>query len=307
MKKETKQLTAFNSVSELNAALGLPGPLHPLITLNFYKDIRPDWCKLGGPMMMNLYKISYKTNFTGKFRYGQHYYDFDNGGMCFTSPNQVMLIEQEEQDFGGFSLVIHPDFFRNYSLGKNIKNYGFFSYSASEALHLSEKERETIFSIVKMIQDELESPIDQFSQDVIISQIELLLHHSNRFYNRQFITRKAVNNDMLTELEALLADYFDTGKAFNSGLPTVQDIADKLQVSPRYLSDMLRSLTGQSAQQHIHNKLIDKAKEILSTSNLTIAEIAFRLGFEHPQSFNKLFKQKTNQSPVAFRQSFLQN
>lgn len=307
MKKETKQPAVFNSLTELNAALGLPRPLHPLISLNYYKNMEPDWARIEGPMTMNLYKISYKTGFTGRFRYGQHYYDFDGGGMCFTSPNQVMIIDREEPDYGGFALMIHPDFLRNYPIGKNIKNYGFFSYSASEALHLSEKERDMIFAIIKMIQDELESPIDQFSQDVIISQIELLLHHSNRFYNRQFITRKAANNDMLTKLETLLGDYFDTEKALLSGLPTVQDIADRLQVSPRYLSDMLRSLTGQSAQQHIHNKLIDKAKEILSTSNLTIAEIAYQLGFEHPQSFNKLFKQKTNQSPVAFRQSFLQN
>ncbi len=307
MKKETKPPTVFNSVTELNTALGLPKPLHPLISLNHYMDMKPDWSRVEGPMAMNLYKISYKSGFTGRFRYGQHYYDFDEGGMCFTSPNQVMIIDKDDQDYSGFALMIHPDFLRNYPLGKNIKNYGFFSYSASEALHLSEKERDMIFAIMKMIQDELESPIDQFSQDVIISQIELLLHHSNRFYNRQFITRKAANNDMLTNLETLLGDYFDTEKSLHSGLPTVQDIADQLQVSPRYLSDMLRSLTGQSAQQHIHNKLIDKAKEILSTSNLTIAEIAYQLGFEHPQSFNKLFKQKTNQSPVAFRQSFLQN
>ncbi|HTI58073.1 helix-turn-helix transcriptional regulator [Mucilaginibacter sp.] len=307
MKKENKQPHVFNSVSELNQALGLPGPLHPLVGINYYKDMKPDWNRLGGGMVMNLYKISYKTNYTGKFKYGQNYYDFNEGGLCFTSPNQVMVVDEEDQDYGGFSLLIHPDFLRNYQLAKTIKNYGFFSYSASEALHLSEKEKETIFGIIKMIQDELELPIDQFSQDVIVTQIELLLNYSNRFYNRQFITRKAANNDLLTELEDLMTAYFDTEKASMSGLPAVQDIANQLNVSPRYLSDMLRSHTGQSAQQHIHNKLIEKAKEILSTSNLTIAEIAYRLGFEHPQSFNKLFKRKTNQSPVAFRQSFLQN
>jgi len=307
MKKETKQPHVFNSVSELNHALGLPRPLHPLVSLNYYKDMKPDWNKIGGAMTMNLYKISYKSDFTGRFKYGQHFYDFNEGGLCFTSPNQVMIVDEGDQDYGGFSLMIHPDFLRNYPLGKTIKNYGFFSYSAFEALHLSEKEKETIFGVIKMIQDELELPIDNLSQDVVVAQIELLLHYSNRFYNRQFITRKAANNDLLTELETLLADYFDTEKALQTGLPTVQDIADQLQVSPRYLSDMLRSLTGQNAQQHIHNTLIEKAKEILSTSTLTIAEVAYRLGFEHPQSFNKLFKQKTNQSPVAFRQSFLQN
>jgi len=307
MKKETKQPRVFNSLSELNQALGLPRPLHPLVSLNYYKDMKPDWASIENGMIMNMYKISYKSDFTGRFKYGQHFYDFNEGGMCYISPNQVILIDEKEQDYGGFSLMIHPDFLRNYPLGKQIKNYGFFSYTSAEALHLSEKEKETIFGIIKMIQDELELPIDQFSQDVIITQIELLLNYSNRFYNRQFITRKAANNDLLTELEDLMAGYFDTEKASLAGLPTVQDIAGQLNVSPRYLSDMLRSHTGQNAQQHIHNKLIEKAKEILSTSNLTIAEIAYRLGFEHPQSFNKLFKQKTNQSPVAFRQSFLQN
>jgi AraC-like DNA-binding protein len=307
MKKETKQPRVFNSISELNQALGLPKPLHPLVSLNYYKDMKPDWSRFEGGMIMNLYKISYKSNFTGRFKYGQHFYDFNEGGMCFVSPNQVMLIDEGEQDYGGFSLMIHPDFLRNYSLGKLIKNYGFFSYTSAEALHLSEKEKDTIFGVIKMIQDELELPIDQFSQDVIIAQIELLLHYSNRYYNRQFITRKAANHDLLTRLEILLTEHFDTRKAMENGLPTVQDVAGQLQVSQRYLSDMLRSLTGQNAQQHIHNKLIEKAKEILSSSNLSVAEIAYQLGFEHPQSFNKLFKQKTNQSPVAFRQSFLQN
>jgi AraC-like DNA-binding protein len=203
--------------------------------------------------------------------------------------------------------MIHPDFLRNYTLGKQIKSYGFFSYTSAEALHLSEKEKESIFGVIKMIEDELALPIDQFSQDVIVAQIELLLHYSNRYYNRQFITRKAANHDLLTRLDELLTEHFDTKKAMENGLPTVQDVAAQLQVSQRYLSDMLRSLTGQNAQQHIHNKLIEKAKEILSSSNLSIAEIAYKLGFEHPQSFNKLFKQKTSQSPIAFRLSFLQN
>ena len=307
MKKETKQPRVFNSVSELNHALGLPKPLHPLISLNYYKDMKPEWSSIENGMIMNLYKISYKTNFTGRFKYGQHFYDFNEGGMCFISPNQVILVDEEEQDYGGFSLMVHPDFLRNYPLGKQIKNYGFFSYTSAEALHLSEKEKESIFSVIKMIGDELALPIDQFSQDVIVSQIELLLHYSNRYYNRQFITRKAANHDLLTRLDMLLTEHFDTRKAMENGLPTVQDIAAQLQVSQRYLRDMLRSLTGQNAQQHIHNKLIEKAKEILSSSSLSIAEIAYQLGFEHPQSFNKLFKQKTNQSPVAFRSSFLQN
>ena len=189
-------------------------------------------------------------------------------------------------------------------MGKNIKNYGFFSYDIHEALHLSEKEKSIILNIFKNIEDELQSSIDDFSQDVIIAQAELILNYSNRFYKRQFITRKAVSNDILAAAENLLNDYFNKETALMKGLPTVQWLAEQLHVSPHYLSDMLRSLTGQNAQQHIHNKLIEKAKDVLSTSNVSVAEVAYQLGFEHPQSFNKLFKRKTSLSPLEFRQSF---
>jgi len=253
--------------------------------------------------LLNFYKISYKTGLRGKIRYGQNYYDFDEGGMVFTSPNQLMAAE-DDAEYKGYTLLIHPEFLRNYPLAKNIKNYGFFSYAANEALHLSEKEKSIILNIFKNIEDELQSTIDDFSQDVIIAQIELILSYSNRFYKRQFITRKAANHDLLAKLEKLLNDYFNKETALMKGVPTVQYVAEELHVSPHYLSDMLRTLTGQNAQQHIHNKLIEKAKEILSISNLSVAEVAYQLGFEHPQSFNKLFKQKTKLSPLQFRQSF---
>ena len=191
-----------------------------------------------------------------------------------------------------------------YPLAKKIKQYGFFSYSANEALHLSDKEKATIISIFKIIDEELNSRIDDFSQDVMISQIELLLNYANRFYKRQFITRKAVSNDLLQKLEEILDEYFNGEKSLSQGIPTVQYLSEKLNISPSYLSDMLRSLTGQNAQQHIHHKLIEKAKETLSTTNLSVSEVAYGLGFEHPQSFSKLFKTKTNLSPLEFRRSF---
>ena len=215
-----------------------------------------------------------------------------------------MLATTDDTEYLGYTLLIHPDFISNYPLGKNIKNFGFFSYAVHEALHLSEKEKLIVLTIFKNIEDELQSTIDDFSQDVIIAQIELLLNYSNRFYKRQFITRKAVSNGLLAKSEDLLNDYFNNETALMKGLPTVQYLAEQLNVSPRYLSDMLRSLTGQNAQQHIHNKLIEKAKEILSVSNLSVAEVAYQLGFEHPQSFNKLFKRKTNLTPIEFKQSF---
>jgi len=303
VKKEEPGPHQFNSISDLHRMLGLPKPLHPLVSLVDNTHIAIDKDQLPPSFLLNFYKISYKTGLRGKIRYGQNYYDFDEGGMVFTSPNQLMATE-DDAEYKGYTLLVHPDFIRNYPLGKNIKNFGFFSYAANEALHLSDKEKSVILNIFKNIQDELQSAIDDFSQDVIIAQIELILNYSNRFYKRQFITRKSANSDLLSKLEMLLNDYFNKETALMKGLPTVQYLADELHVSPHYLSDMLRTLTGQNAQQHIHHQLIEKAKEILSASNLSVAEIAYQLGFEHPQSFNKLFKRKTNLSPLQFRQSF---
>lgn len=296
-------LHQFNSISDLHRVLGLPKPLHPLVSLIDNTTIRIDQHQFPSSFLLNFYKISYKNGLSGKIKYGQNYYDFDEGGMFFSSPNQLLAIE-DDAEYVGHTLLIHPDFIRNYPLAKTIKNFGFFSYDTHEALHLSDKEKSIIFSIFKNMEDELQSTIDEYSQDVIVTQIELLLNYSNRFYKRQFITRKAVNNDLLAKSETLLSNYFNQETTLMNGLPTVQYLAEQLHVSSRYLSDMLRSLIGQNAQQYIHHQLIDKAKEMLSTSNLSVAEVAYKLGFEHPQSFNKLFKRKTNASPLEFRQSF---
>ena len=162
-----------------------------------------------------------------------------------------------------------------------------------------DKEKKVIFAIFEAMLMELENNIDHFSHDVMIAQLDLLLNYSNRFYHRQFLTRKIQHNDIICQMNTYISTTFNT----SSHLPTVQEVADHLQISPRYLSDMLKSLTGMSTQQHIHHQLIEKAKEILTTTDATIAEIAYQLGFEHPQSFNKLFRQKTNTSPLAFRKS----
>lgn len=304
MKKEIKPPYLFNSISELHQALGLPKPMHPLVSLVDYGTIKTDTSDISKGMILNFYKVSYKKNFKGKIRYGQSYYDFDEGGLSFISPQQLITAVEEEADYGGYTLLIHPDFIRSHPLGRNIKNYGFFSYSVSEALYLSDKEKEIIIGVFQNIAHELSSSIDHFSQDLLISQIEVLLNYSKRFYNRQFITRKTASNDQLSKFEELLSGYFDKEETLLTGLPTVQYLSDQMNVSPRYLSDMLRSLTGQNTQQHIHSKLMEKAKELLSTGNLSVAEIACKLGFEHPQSFNKVFKQKTKVSPIEFRQSF---
>lgn len=255
--------------------------------------------------MYNFYSVCIKKDFRGKMKYGQHYYDFDHGVMTFFSPGQVLsTVTEEERACVGWWLVFHPDYIRHSALGQKLKNYGYFSYAVNEALHVSEKEEALITNLMQQIDQEYRSIIDGFSQDVIISHIELLLNYCNRFYNRQFITRKNASNDLLVKLEDLLTDYFNSGKVQEFGLPTVQYISDALAISPNYLSDMLRSLTGQNTQQHIHTKLIEKAQEILTTTSLSVSEIAYQLGFEYPQSFSKLFKNKMNISPLEFRQSF---
>ncbi len=294
---------SFATISELHKALGLPGPLHPLVSVVNYADIKLPDEDIPKILLLNFYKVSFKFNFTGKIRYGQGYYDFNDGGLCFYSPNQTISSAEENSDYSGYTLLFHPDFIRRYPLAVKIKSYGFFSYAASEGLFISERERQTISSVFENIIAELNSPIDEFSQDVVVSHIEVLLNYSSRFYKRQFVTRKPVSHDLLVKMEQVMDQYFTRDEGLSMGLPTVEFLAGQLNMSPRYLSDMLRSLTGQNAQQHIHQKLIEKAKELLTASSLTIAQIAFQLGFEHPQSFNKLFKQKTNFTPKEYKES----
>ncbi|MDP9961653.1 helix-turn-helix domain-containing protein [Chryseobacterium lathyri] len=304
MKKDKNIPYNYNSLTELHRMLGLSKPLHPLISLFDNTNRKIDYSNIADLRTSAFYKISYKSNLTGQLKYGQHYYDFDEGGLFFVSPNQVTANSDNNGDHSGYTLLIHPDFLLTYPLANKIKQYGFFSYSTDEALHLSDKEKDTIISIFKNIDEELQSRIDDFSQDVMISQIETLLNYSNRFYKRQFITRKQANNDLLQKMEGILEGLFKDENLAIQGIPTVQHLSENLHLSPSYLSDMLRSLTGQNAQQHIQNRIIEKAKEKLSTSNLSISEIAYELGFEYSQSFSRLFKAKTSQSPQEFRASF---
>jgi AraC family transcriptional regulator, transcriptional activator of pobA len=299
MKKEENSFYKFESLTDFHRMFGLQKPLHPMISFIDIKEIKILPKELPTSIVLNFYKIAYKMNTCGKAKYGQNYYDFGEGGLVFTSPNQIFESPTSNQASGNL-LLIHPDFFLTYPLAKKIKEYGFFSYAANEALYLSDKEKGTILSIFNIINDELESRIDDFSQDVIVSQIELLLN----FYKRQFITRKVANNDYLRKLEKILDDYFNNEELMMKGIPTVQYLSEHLHISSSYLSDMLRSLTGQNAQQHIHNKLVEIAKEKLSASNLSVSEIAYQLGFEFPQSFSRLFKTKTKLTPIEFRQTF---
>jgi AraC family transcriptional activator of pobA len=297
----------IKTISEYHQVMGLPKPEHPLIAVVNFESIKHLPQNKSVSLVFDFYSISLKRNFNAKFKYGQQEYDFDEGIMFFISPGQVFGIElnkQEDLRHTGWMLLIHPDFLWNTPLAKIMKQYEYFNYSVNEALFLSEKEEATIISIMQNIQQEYHSNIDNFSQNIIIAQLELLLTYSERFYHRQFITRKIANHRLLDRLEDTLTAYFNSDDLTKKGLPTVQYVAEALNVSPGYLSGSLKTLTGQSTQQHIHDKLMERAKEKLSTTGLTVSEIAYELGFEHPQSFSKLFKTKTNLSPLEFRHSF---
>ena len=298
----------LKTISDLHRFNNLSSPEHPLISLIDYGKINPRPTNNELKWVQEFYTLSIKRNVAGKYRYGQESYDFDEGLMTFFSPEQVITVQLIEEDLNanpsGLILAIHPDFLFGTSLAMNIKKYPFLNYSVREALFLSEKEENIVYGLFQNIKAEYQANLDQFSQQIIISQLELLLNYAERFYQRQFLTRKISNHQILDKLEKLLDDSFSKDKVLDRGLPSVQDIARSLNLSPDYLSSLLKSLTGQTTQQHIHHKLIEKAKVKLSTTDLSVSEIAYELGFEHSQSFSKLFKSKTKQTPVAFRNSF---
>jgi AraC-like DNA-binding protein len=298
----------FKSISEFHEFRHLPKPQHPLIsiidveTVGHLDDDEPTG------LIFDFYAISVKRMHNIKVKYGQHPFDFNEGIMSFMSPGQVFSIavdnKEEQVKKSGWVIYIHPDFIWNTPLAKNINQYDFWDYSLHEGLFLSEKEEAIVIAIIKNIEQEYHSNIDKFSKSIIISHIEALLNYGDRFYNRQFITREKSNHEILGRLETLLTNYFNSDDLISKGLPKVEHLAGLLNISPKYLSSLLKVLTGQTTQQHIHEKLIAKAKEKLSTTDLTVAEIAYQLGFEHVQSFSKLFKIKTNFSALEFRRSF---
>lgn len=294
----------IQSISELHRLFGLPKPDHPLISVIDFELLKFGNNKIWNSFFYDFYCVACKKGASGKFKYGQGHYDFDEGVMSFTKPGQIFSVTNVTNDpVSGYMLVFKPDLIRHYELGKLIGNYGFFSYSTAEALHLSAKEDKIVMSLMHQMQDELKNNIDHYSQDLIVSHIDLLLHYAKRFHNRQFLTRSAVNNDLVAELEGVIDNYLKSDATL-SGPPTVNFFADKLHVSPNYLSDLLKNITGKNAQTYIQEFLIDRAKELLSTTNLSVKEIAYDLGFEYPQSFSTLFKKKTQQTPLQYRASF---
>jgi len=297
-------MNAIRSVSEFHRLLSLPEPRHPLVSvINLAESVFLN-DEVWKGFVNRFYCVALKREAKGKIRYGQQHYDYDKGVLSFTAPNQVQYLDLNTVECGsGYLLIFHPDFLLAHPLASHINTYSFFSYAVNEALHLSAEEEEDLITILNKIDKEC-LHIDKHTQEIILSQIELLLNYSNRFYERQFITRKKHNHQLLVKFEQLVEEYFDRNSSTQQELLTVQRIAELMNLSPNYLSDLLRMHTGQNTQQHIHERLIKKAKEKLSTTTLSISEIAYALGFEHAQSFSTLFKKKTNLSPLEFRQTF---
>lgn len=302
-----KQPFKIETISQFHRFRNLPEPRHPLfsmINVEGSATLNEDEPK---PLVFGFYAIALKSVINGRMKYGQHSFDFSSGMMGFSSPGQVISIEVESGkalEQSGWLVLVHPDFLWQTSLAKKIRQYEFFNYSVKEALFVSEQERTIIANIMMNIEQESYRSIDQSTQDIIIAQLETLMAYSERFYQRQFITRKIANHQILDQLNDLLEACFNKESLTGNQLPTVAFVASQLNVSPHYLSGLLRTLTGLNTQQHIHLKLIDKAKQLLSTTQLSVSEVAYLLGFEQVQSFSRLFKTKTNLSPLEFRQTF---
>jgi AraC-like DNA-binding protein len=298
----------FTTISEFHDFVQLPKPQHPLLSVVDVSTVPHRYSEELMSMVFDFYTISVKRMHNVHVKYGQHPFDFNEGVLSFMAPNQVFSMAVADQaevvEKSGWVVYLHPDFLWNTPLAKTIQQHDFWDYSLKEALFLSAKEEEAILNLILAIQQEYASTIDQFSKPIIVSHVESLLQYADRFYHRQFLTREKANHEVLERVETLLQAYFNNDNLLERGLPTVHYVADCLHLSPKYLSNLLRVVTGQNTQQHIHAWLIAKAKEKLSTTTLTVSEIAYELGFEHLPSFSKLFKAKTNLSPMEFRASF---
>lgn len=295
------QLIHLKSIADLSRLLN-ENDFHPLVAVVDFGKTK-DHIEEETRITTDFYSVMFKNYCKNSITYGRKAIDFDEGSLICVAPNQVITIDNEiepRENPMGWGLFFHSDLIRNTSLNGKMKDYSFFSYEMAEALHLSDKEKQLLFECVVKIQTELKENIDDYSQTIIVSTIELLLNYCNRFYGRQFITRKATNRDVLAKVESLLKQHFSI-KTLPNGLPTVKDLADAVHLSPGYLGDLLKKETGLNAQEHIHHYVIAEAKNILLNSNQSISEIAYHLGFEYPQYFSRLFKQKTGTTPIEFR------
>jgi AraC-like DNA-binding protein len=295
----------INSISQAHQSVGLPAPKHPMVSVVKTVDFKPTIDFNGLKVINNLYQITLKSKGCGNLMYGKNSYDYEEGTLIFTAPGQVTVFEgempNENNSDSGWTLAFHPDLIRKSNLADKISLYSFFNYEVNEALHLSEDELKTIEELLDKIVKEYSQNLDKHSQNLIVSNIELLLDYCTRFYDRQFYTRSNLNLDLVSKFEKLLKKYYETSLVDEKGLPTVQYLARQLNFSTNYLSDLLKKETGKTAQEHIHLFIIEQAKNKLMNSKNSISEIGYSLGFEYPQHFSNLFKLKTGFSPSEYR------
>lgn len=297
-----KPIINIKSISEINNFVQHKTK-HPLVTVIDFSKM-DESMREGVRISCDFYSIMFKNYCANNMKYGRQSYDFQEGSLVCIAPKQVVTMDTEiekKEDMMGWGLFFHPDLLRSTSLGSKMKDYTFFTYKNSEALHLSDKEKEILFDCIQKIENELQENIDNHSQTLIVSNIELLLNYCQRYYGRQFITRKNVNSTIVSQIESLLIEYFKDEKLSEMGLPTVKYLSEKVHLSSGYLSDLLKKETGMNTQDQIHYYLIEEAKNILLNTNNSVSEIAYSLGFEYPQYFSKLFKKKTGSTPLEYR------
>ncbi len=294
------------TVSEIHQMMGLGKPKHPLVSVITDFSDSQEINLEGIRFTTDLYSISLKSDVEGTIYYGRNTYDFQEGTLIFLKPNQIAEYEAGNEEISHartWSLIFHPDLIRKSELGKHIDKYSFFNYEAREALHLSDDEKISIQTIVNLIQKEIESNIDRHSQELIVSNIKLILDYCTRYFDRQFYTRTNLNSDVVSKFEKVLKDYYASGQAAELGVPSVTFLGKELGMSPYYLSDLLKKETGRNTIEHIHFYIIDRAKSALLGSKQSVSEIAYHLGFEYPQHFAKVFKNKTGTTPTEYRKA----
>ena len=298
-----KEIIRIRSISEVHDFYGFEKPKHPLVSVLPIDDRMTNYDYGDASYAFDFYQVSLKMGISGSMVYGRNAYDFQEGTLTFIKPNQVVSVKNAEEIEGsaGWTLLFHPDLIRKSELGRTIESYSFFSYDVHEALHLSEDEKIALTDLVQKIEQEYKQNIDKHSQELIIANIEMLLKYSKRYYDRQFYTRTNLNKDLISKFEQVMTKYYRSDSPNRHGVLSVRYCADRLHMSSNYLGDLIKNETGRSAKDHIHDYIIEMAKTTIVGSNETITEIAYKLGFEYPQSFNKLFKAKTGMSPTEYR------
>ncbi|SMG45253.1 Helix-turn-helix domain-containing protein [Marivirga sericea] len=298
-----KPIIHLQQISEINQFVQSKTK-HPLVSVVDFGKV-DQYLEEGMRINADFYTIMFKNYSANTLKYGRQSLDFQDGSLICIAPKQVLVMDteiEENDDMLGWGLFFHPDLLRGTSLADKMDGYTFFDYDVTEALHLSDKEKKILFDCVQSIESELQENIDAHSQTLIVSNIELLLNYCDRYYSRQFITRKNTNLSTLSQVEKLLKSYFKNENIKENGLPTVKYLADEVHLSASYLSDLLKKETGMNAQDHIHYYLIEEAKNILLNTDYSASEIAYSLGFEYPQYFSKLFKNKTGKTPIEYRE-----